>query len=110
MRDEATAALQKVSGSFDKLKESIEKSQEAANRAGEGLKNLLETFIGGVGLYEVINKTIEATAKWEEQMSMVARTTGLAGEQLQRFGDDAVSMSQHLAQSSNDLLTVGEIL
>jgi TP901 family phage tail tape measure protein len=63
----------------------------------------------GVAIAAPLALAVKSAIDFEDKMSDVAKTTGLKGAELTKFGDDILSMSKTTRTSIDDLIKIGEI-
>ena len=106
---------------IDNMTASIRKSlgtngnalQTFANRANAVSKKAAQigkqTAIAGLALAAPLVLATKAAIDFEDKMSDVAKTTGLAGKDLNLYGNEILSISKNTRTSIDNLIKIGEV-
>jgi TP901 family phage tail tape measure protein len=106
----------------NKMQAGIDSAEKSLNGASTSITKKLDdiggsftkvgtTFTAGVTVPIVAGFGLAAAAaiSFEDRLTDVAKTTGLEGEALKKFGEDIRSYSRDTSTSVDDLLTIAEI-
>lgn len=85
--------------------------KNATSKTGEVLKDIGETFTKYVTLPIVggFTASVKAYSDWETAMTGVKKTTGMAGEELDKLGHGIQDMALETSFSSNELAKIAQI-
>lgn len=96
-------AVDKMSGVFDKM-------TSKARTFEDKLKGIGNTaMIGGLAIVTGLGVAVNAASDFEDKMSDVAKTTGLSGKPLEKYGQSLLNLSKKTRTSVDDLVKIGEI-
>ncbi|MBX2906178.1 MAG: phage tail tape measure protein [Taibaiella sp.] len=100
----ATARLGTVSDStLARMERSFTRTSSKALEVGKTTGAL------GLAIMTPIGLAVREAVSFEDSLADIAKTTGLAGAELERFGEDILAVSTKTRSSIDDLLQIGEI-
>lgn len=107
-------AIDKFTGPVDKMGNSATamaaRTQRAFRNAGQTAMAVgRNSLIVGAAIIAPLGLMAKSAVEFEDRMADVAKTTGLSGAELTKFGDDLLNISKKTRTSIDDLLTIGEI-
>jgi TP901 family phage tail tape measure protein len=108
------SAVNKLSGPMAEMERGATKLnrtlEEKFKGIGDKALNIgVQTGIAGAAMLAPITMMINSAVDFEDKMADIAKTTGLAGNELQRFGKGILDISKTTRSSIDDLLQIGEI-
>lgn len=97
------SAVDKVS----EVTKSITKSTEGLTSKLKGVATA--GAVVGATLFGAMSASVNEAVKFEDKLADVAKTTGLEGEGLQKYGDSVLSLAETTRSSIDDILEIGAI-
>lgn len=112
-------AVDKVSAVVDRMSGNVKSSVDKINEGVKGVnfgaladkagKISAKTGIAGAALAAPLVLAANEAIKFEDKLTDVAKTTGLAGKELDKFGANVLQLSGITRTPLDDILAVGEI-
>jgi TP901 family phage tail tape measure protein len=77
--------------------------------AGAATVGIAALAAGVIAAGVAIGAAVAAASSWESAMTGVARTTGLAGEDLKGLSDELIAMSQQMPTAASELASIAQV-